>query len=152
MNKTALGDLSQFYGTVNYHRFTPFLVLTDGVKHLIDNADCHWLIDIIASFQGMIKKDAALQDIQFWSLLPYPKEGKPEIKSVGKVWSHIKVAKGARPMAYVVCNRDSGDTAIVQEIDTTDFPFDIVPEAKIWLEPTMLGNRLTMVAMLPTEH
>ena len=152
MDKTALQELGQFCGTVDYHRFTNSMVLTDGVKHLIENADCYWLLNSIASYQGMLKKDAALQDIQFWTLRPYPKEGKPELKSVGKLWSNMKASNEERPAAYITCERDTGDVAIIQEVEVTDFPFDVLSEVKIWLEPTMMGGRLTMVALLSSEH
>ena len=45
--------LSQFTGTVNYHRFNPFceMVLTDGAQYLAEKAGCYWLFEIIAGAQ-----------------------------------------------------------------------------------------------------
>jgi len=48
---TAL-DLSQFYGTTQYHRtfmFTPKLVHTDGVQYFAETAGCFWFLDIVAT-------------------------------------------------------------------------------------------------------
>ena len=45
--------LSQFTGTVNYHRFNPFceMLLTDGAQYLAQKAGCYWLFTIIAGTQ-----------------------------------------------------------------------------------------------------
>lgn len=42
-------SLAQFYGSENFYRYGPRLILTDGIKFLADNAECYWLIDIVAS-------------------------------------------------------------------------------------------------------
>jgi hypothetical protein len=45
-------DLSQFYGTEQYHKtflFNPNLVHTDGVQYFADQAGAFWLLDIIAT-------------------------------------------------------------------------------------------------------
>ncbi len=71
MNKDALKNFGQFsMGTENYYRHSlvPNFLFTDGVKYLAENAECFWLIDIIASYQAMAKKDEALQAMQFWHL------------------------------------------------------------------------------------
>lgn len=45
--------LAQHYGTVGYTRFNPILfpkvLLTDGALYLANEAQCYWMMDIIAS-------------------------------------------------------------------------------------------------------
>lgn len=38
-----LSNLGQFIGTERYFRILPTFVVTDGVKYLMDQADCYWL-------------------------------------------------------------------------------------------------------------
>lgn len=89
---------------------------TDGVRWLCENAHSYWLLDVVASYQPQCKRDEMLRDMQFWTL---------------------KVTNGT---GIVTCDRDEGDTAITQEVNT-DFP---LPEAKLWVE--------NGVIMLPSEH
>jgi len=174
MNKTALSQLNGFSGTESYHRFSvlfPNLVLTDGVKFLAENASCYWWLDIIGSYQSLAQKDESLRRMQFWSLNPYPQPEKHPVGTVGHMMSSlgkmpnpkpiIKTEGGilhrekceGRPAAYVTCDRDNNDTAIVQDISMTDFPFDAVANPRIWLAPTEGPNgKLLMVAMLPSEY
>jgi len=45
-------DLSQFYGTSQYHRtfvFNPKLVHTDGVQSFAEQGGCFWFLDIVAT-------------------------------------------------------------------------------------------------------
>lgn len=45
-------DLSQFYGTENYHKtflFNPNLVHTDGVQYFANEAGAFWFLDIVAT-------------------------------------------------------------------------------------------------------
>ena len=51
-----LGTLPQYYGTEGYHRWSilfPKFVMTDGVKYLVDAAECYWLVDAIASHRNV---------------------------------------------------------------------------------------------------
>lgn len=133
MNKTALAQLSQFTGTASYTRLNPFaLLLTDGARFLAENADCFWLFNEIAAAQRnpIITKDEMLRDMQFWTLRDNP----------------------ATSGATLVCERDSGDVALEIPIPFTDFPFDVVPEVKIWVAPTSYGQGTAQVAYLPSEH
>ena len=43
--------LAHFYGTQQYHRWSGLFktVLTDGAKYLAEQAQCYWLMDVIAS-------------------------------------------------------------------------------------------------------
>jgi Family of unknown function (DUF6876) len=54
MNKTnnLTVELEQFHGTENYYKHQFGLIhYTDGIKYLAENAECYWLIDIVASYQ-----------------------------------------------------------------------------------------------------
>lgn len=41
-----LSNLSQFIGTERYYRLLPTFVVTDGLKYLMDQADCYWLAQL----------------------------------------------------------------------------------------------------------
>jgi hypothetical protein len=50
MDRQALtAALSQFTGTEGYTRYSPKILLTDGMVFLAENAGCFWLIDVFAS-------------------------------------------------------------------------------------------------------
>ena len=54
--KEILAQLNNFTGTEKYHRFSslfPNILLTDGANHLANQANCFWLMDIIASVQHL---------------------------------------------------------------------------------------------------
>jgi hypothetical protein len=38
-------ELSQYTSTTQYFRIGPRQLITDGVKHLADHAECYWLLD-----------------------------------------------------------------------------------------------------------
>jgi hypothetical protein len=42
-------NLSQFTGTQNYYRVMPRLVITDGVRYLVNQANSYWLVSTIYS-------------------------------------------------------------------------------------------------------
>ena len=125
--------LDQYWGTEGYH-FTPItkavnMVYTDGVKEMAELCGAWWLLDLIASYQHRCMKDESLQGIQFWTLT-------------------VKDGKG-----IVMCERDTDDVFLTQELSYTDFPLD---EMKVWLElgETSFGQGPVevMVAMLPSER
>jgi len=97
---------------------------------MADIGKAWWLIDAIVSHQPKAMKDTMLRGMQFWTLNVHDDHS-----------------------ATLICERDSGDVAITQEIPYSDFPLD---EIKIWLEPgyTDIGNgpQTVMVAMLPSER
>jgi hypothetical protein len=132
MNRDALKQLNQFTGTSQYYTQGGLLgkfVYTDGVKHLAANADAYWLLVAIASHQPDAQRDPKLQQMQFWTLR--------------------KEANGAT----LICERDSDDVAITQQIPYTDFPFDVVGEKfSIWVAPTQMNDGINYVAYLPSEH
>ena len=52
MNSTdkLKSELSQFIGTEKYYSISSFHSLTDGTKHLAEEAKCYWLMTVIASY------------------------------------------------------------------------------------------------------
>jgi hypothetical protein len=122
---TLKAQLNQFCGTMEYTRWS-FLFrkhcLTDGAKFLAEKAGAFWLMDAIASHHAKCMQDPMLQGIQFWTL-------------------KIKDGKGT-----LICERDSDDIAIKQEIPFTDFPLE---EIKLYCQPLDATN---YVIMLPSEY
>lgn len=115
-------NLDQYTGTENYYRISglhPDIVCTDGVLYLAQMAKAFWLLDAILSYQKQCSKDEMLSQMQFWKL-------------------SVDLEKSS---AVLTCDRDSGDTAITQEIEYTDFP---LAEIKIWVAGKVL--------MLPGEY
>jgi len=127
--------LAHMTGTEAYHRLSPLhgrMVCTDGVAWLAENADCFWLIDIIASYQSRCAKDEMLRDFQLWTITCEP------------------APEGKMRKATVKCERDTGDqNPIVQEIPMTDFPLDAF---KFYVEPGECGGKPVMVCMLTSER
>lgn len=121
--------LAGFSGREAYHRDSPLhgqLVITDGVKWLADNAECHWLLDLIASFQEDCRQDEMLADFQMWQV------------TVSKDQSVV-----------VTCFRDTGDQAFSQYINFTDFP---LPAMKLYVQRGAANGEQVMVLMLPGEY
>lgn len=54
MTKLEL-DLERFTGTTDYYKLTNSVYLTDGTKYLADQANCYWLMDVIASHLAMVR-------------------------------------------------------------------------------------------------
>lgn len=121
--------LDYFIGTESYHRLgiMPNVVSTDGVKWLAENAECFWLMDIIASYQSQIKRKPQfekLRGMQSWTL------------------TLNKTGNGAK----VICtDGDSNEPYITQKIPFTDFPLQTIT---LWVQP----QDNLMVIMLPSEH
>lgn len=49
--------LAHFTGTETYWRYHQHYLLTDGVQYLASNAQCYWLIDVIASHLRAVPTD-----------------------------------------------------------------------------------------------
>jgi hypothetical protein len=109
MDATALrAELSQFTGSEEFYpHFLRGFRYTEGVRYLADEANCHWLVDAIASWQQKALQDGWLREFQLWEL--FVKDGK------GKL----------------VCSRDTDNVAFTQTIQATDFPLDYV---RLYLE------------------
>jgi hypothetical protein len=101
MKQTAdelLGNLSQFIGTERYYRLLPSFVVTDGLKYLMDEADCYWLAQLFGLH---------LCDVDF--------DQNP-----------FTVLKFTRKNSGGIANIEDGNGRILvsQELDYTDFPLD----------------------------
>lgn len=123
----SIADLHQFTGTEHYYKHFTGLVYTDGVKFLADNAECHWLIDAIASYQNHPKlKD---ETMQFWTL----------------------ETDGKAAKLYVRQDKDC-PKLIEQVIEHTDFPFQGKFD-HLWLQHGSLdGVHPAKVLMLRSEY
>ena len=96
--KFDAGQLAQFTGTTQYYRILPTFVVTDGVKYLMDHAECYWL----AQLYGLHLVDINFNDEPFTVL---------KLKRVGE---------GAR----IVIEDGNGNTLSYHGLDYTDFPMD----------------------------
>ena len=105
--KLTQADLAGFTCTDNHYRHQlTGLLYTDGVRHLARQAECYWLIDAIASYLPMIRRDDYLSRFCFWELVITPN---PET--------------GAMNQATLICRGDTDEEpAVLQEIEYTDFP------------------------------
>ena len=57
MKNITEADLAMFTGTSRYYRLMPNHLLTEGAKYLADNAECYWLMDVIASYFPILSAD-----------------------------------------------------------------------------------------------
>lgn len=108
------------------------LRMTQGVSDLIEECQCYWLIDAIASYQPTCMKDQMLKDIQFWELRKNPP---------------LNLPKGGEESNEVTlyCYRDTNNLAFKQEIPYSDFFNYFDGEfLKIWVSDN--------VVMLPSEY
>lgn len=92
--------LSQFTGSDTVYRHWSDLVYTEGVRFIAESCEAYWLIEAIASYQHLFRRDPMLREIQFWTL-----------KKLDDGWE-------------LLCERDSGDVAIRQKIEYSDFPLN----------------------------
>lgn len=102
---------------------------TDGVRWLIDNAECFWFVSIIASYQ-------------------FNGEGEEGMDDPFQIWEFTRRGDGGE----VVGSRDDGERKIPvirQQIDLTDFPLDHI---KLWCVEGHDGDRPYRVIMLPSEY
>jgi hypothetical protein len=113
-------ELNQFTGTSeHYKHWLKAFSYTDGVKYLADQANAHWLLDAIASHQPPLLRDEMLKEFQIWKLVVNVQE----------------------KTAQLICERDTDDVVVTQDIPYTDFP---LPEIKLYL--------VARVLMLPSEY
>lgn len=98
-------DLKQFTGTNCYYRhWLQRFVYTEGVQHVAEAGKAHWLLDAIASHQTRhLLNDPSLQEIQFW-----------------------KLRVNSDQSAQLICERDTDNVALTQEIGFTDFPLESI--------------------------
>ena len=93
--------LNTFARTPRYYRHWSGMLVSDGVKFLVDVMNAYWLLDVIASWQPKALQDESLREFQLWELV-------------------VRSDKTAR----VSCLRDMDDVAFRQEIPYTEFPFE----------------------------
>lgn len=113
-------DLARFSDTDNYYQhWLRRFVYTDGVRYVAEEGGAYWLIDAIASYQPKLLKDKMLQEFQHWIL-------KVDLDN---------------QKAQLICERDSNDVVLTQDIEFTDFSLD---EIRFYV--------VSKVLMLPSEY
>jgi hypothetical protein len=112
-------DLAGFIGSEVLYRH-PLLNIqyTEGVRYVAQKAGAYWLIEAIAFWQEVsaVKDDPMLQEIQFW-----------------------KLTVRENHSATLICERDSEDVAVTQQIPFTDFPlahFQLYCQGRVLLLPS----------------
>lgn len=103
--------LAQFTGTQHYYEhWTGMLKWTDGIEWLAEVAECHWLLDVIAINQDLLKsQDDRMKDMQFWKFRVNPDRS-----------------------ATLVCIPDSDEPPTFEDgLHFTDFPLE---EIDIWVQ------------------
>ena len=121
-------DLSQFYGTESWHRYSPVLfhnvLLTDGAKYVAEEAGAYWLMDVISSHLRAVSKAGDTFGVALLT-----KEGVN------------------RPGAVFSLQDDVPATTVyaTQEIEYTDFPLD---EIKFYVS----YDGENWVILLPSEY
>jgi hypothetical protein len=94
-------NLDQFTGTEHYYKHFTGLLYTDGILYLINKTNCHWFIDVIASYQYKFK------DVHF------------------QIWKFEKKEVNDLIDAVVTMREDTNKPVrISQDIFYTDFPLD----------------------------
>jgi hypothetical protein len=120
-------DLAQFNGAdeIFRHSIAPRFVFTSGMRHVAQELGAYWLIDVAASWQPHIAKQA-----------------RPEFQ-------HWQIKRGAGNSAIVTCDDGDGLIMAQQEIEFTDFPW---PEFAFYVvEAGDVGEQFYM-AMLKSEY
>lgn len=127
-----LEGLSHFHGSDVIYKVSPLFpgfCMTEGIRYLRKEAECHWLIDDIAALQlhPKIKTHPKLQQTQFWSLIAASDES-----------------------AVLKCEWDIGKVVYRQKITWTDFPLDSI---RIWVANGFFSSGAPYrLAYLPSEH
>jgi hypothetical protein len=99
-------ELSKFTGTELYHRMLPTFVVTDGVKYLMDAADCYWLTQLY----GLQLVDIDFNEEPF-TVLKLTRKGHGAI---------VRIEDG------------NGGMLVEQRIDYTDFVLDSITLYASW--------------------
>jgi len=101
-------QLAQFTGTENYYQILPMFVVTDGVKYLMDTADCYWL----AQLYGLHLVGIDFNDNAFTVL---------KLKRTGQ-GAEVSIEDG------------NGGVLVKQKIDYTDLLLDSVTLYACWAD------------------
>ena len=117
-SQQIVSELNQFYGSANLYKHWLGLKYTDGIQYLAQEANCYWLLDAIASHQTKnLLSNPKLREFQIW---------------------HLQVKENS---GLLVCEWDTNQEVLRQEIEYTDFPLSHI---KIYL--------VERVLMLPNEY
>jgi hypothetical protein len=101
-------ELRNFIGTERYYRLRRDLLVTDGVKHLAEQAECFWLLDL------------------YWSHLL-------GIDHIANPFTVLKMTV-QKSAAYVVIE-DGNDNVLAQQfVEYTDFPLASIMLYGCWAE------------------
>ena len=101
-------ELRNFIGTERYYRLRRDLLVTDGVKHLAEQAECFWLLDL------------------YWSHLL-------GIDHIANPFTVLKMTV-LNSSAYIVIE-DGNDNVLAQQfIEYTDFPLASITLYGCWSE------------------
>ncbi len=121
---TLRAQLTQFTGSVTFtrHALLPRMVITEGVRWLVDNAQAHWWTDIIASYQHL--PHVSLEHFQAWRL---------------------SVDVTTRAAVVMMMDGNTHKPIVQQQIDYTEFP---LAEITLWL----IAQGDHVVLMLPSEY
>lgn len=117
-------QLAQFTGSATFtrHGLVRSLLMTEGVAFLADQAEAHWLMDVIASYQHEAR--ARAEPFQAWSLV---------------------VDAVTRSAVLAMTDGNSSASIIRQDIEWTDFP---LAEIALWC----IAEGDHRVLMLPSEY
>jgi hypothetical protein len=136
MTKLSLADLengmAQWIGTTSYtrHSLMRNLLMTEGVMWLQENAECHWLVDAIAS-HIVTNRRLRGEKFQTWDFKRHDDDMAPK----------------GHPHMLSVTDGNDGPPIVKQEIEYTDFP---LPSIRFFVaHDEGLGG---WVIMLPSEY
>ena len=111
-------ELQKFIGSTTLYKHWLGCKYTEGIKHLADETNCYWLLDAIFSYQTkQFLSNPKLREFQIWHL-------------------RVKNQSGT-----LICEWDTNQEVLRQEIEYTDFPLSHI---KLYLIETIL--------MLPSEY
>jgi hypothetical protein len=99
-------QLAQFTGTESFYKILPLFVVTDGVKYLMEAANCYWL----AQLYGLHLVDIDFNDNAFTAL---------KLKRTGQ-GAELRIEDG------------NGGLLVEQKIDYTDFVLDSITLYASW--------------------
>ncbi len=92
-------ELKQFTGSTTLYKHWLGLKYTDGIKYLAEETSCYWLLDAIFSHQTkQFLSNPKLREFQIW---------------------HLRVENNS---GILICEWDSNQEVLRQEIEYTDFP------------------------------
>jgi hypothetical protein len=69
--KQIRAGLKRFNATTQTHKHKSGMRLTSKVKYLADDAECHWLLDLIGKYQPITRRYL----VQYWQYRLEPEQG-----------------------------------------------------------------------------